>query len=118
MESKELVEHLNRIMSKIHQDESIFGVHSETCDFLRIHFHPKSSYLQAISSLTPISMYRESSIRFLKSNLQSLIDSVNANVHQGLSPQRQAELDVVSDFLEMANGLLKSPKVHQQQRLF
>lgn len=106
MERDELISQLKRLLSKVRPDESIYGTHSEVCEFLRLHTSPKSAFLQAIRKFDPDGMSNEYSARSITQNLAALIASVEAGVHEGLSPQRQAELDVVSDFLGMANELL------------
>jgi hypothetical protein len=44
--------------------------------------------------------------------LNSFADYAAAGLHAGISPRREAELDVVSDFLAQAQGLLESEDVH------
>src|SRR5213080_2145655 len=112
MEQDELVSHLRRLLAKIRADDSIYGTHSEVCEFLRIHTNPKNAFLQAISKFDPHKINVEYAAKSISQNLIALVDSIEAGVHEGLSPQRQAELDVVSDFLGMANLLLETPGVH------
>ena len=44
--------------------------------------------------------------------LQSYLEYVQSGLSEGVSPERKAQIDVVSDFLEMAHLLLDSKDVH------
>ena len=48
----------------------------------------------------------------LVSIVQSFIEYVQAGLATGVSPERQAQLDVVSDLLGQANSLLEDAKYH------
>jgi hypothetical protein len=50
--------------------------------------------------------------RVIAEVLSSFIAHLEAGLVSGISPKRQAELDVVSDFLAQAHQLLESSKVH------
>jgi hypothetical protein len=112
MDNEELINHLKRLLGKVRPDESLYGTHSEICEFLRIYTSPKNTFLDAIKKFDPHGYSYGDGAGHIRANIQSLLDSIQAGVHTGVSPERQAELDVVSDFLEMANQLLDAPKVH------
>ena len=108
MERDEILSHLHRLLAKVRADETIYGTHSEVCEFLRVHIGPKSAFLQAIGKIDPHARSVQYTARDITQNLTALIASIEAGAHAGLSPKRQAELDVVSDFLGMANQLLEA----------
>ena len=86
------------------------GPYVQACEFLRTVAGDKSSFfkeLEKISNLTS-----ESRARITASIINSFIDYVNAGLHQAISIQRQAQIDVVSDLLEQAQSLLDDNKVH------
>lgn len=85
------------------------GVSARACDFLTRFAGPKSSFTKAANDLVGSVPYRASSLAAL---LQAFITHLEVGLVEGLSPKRQAELDVVSDFLEQANALLEAKQVH------
>jgi hypothetical protein len=111
MDSDQLLAHLKRLRDKIREDDSILGTQSEVCEFLRVYVGPKNSFLEAIRKLDTRSS-KEYLAKHLASNLDSLIAFAKSGLAQGVSPERKAQLDVVSDFLAMANQLLETPGVH------
>ena len=112
MERDELIQHIKRLIEKVKPDHSLYGTHSEVCEFLRLYANPKNMFLEAIKKSGPDSMIGEDSAKIIKENLKSFFDSIVAGVNEGISPERQAELDVVSDFLEMSDRLLNDSRVH------
>jgi hypothetical protein len=112
MEKDQLLVHLKRLLRKIHPDDSIYGTHTEICEFLRLHLSPRSVFLEAIQKCDPHNMTTDFVAKSITENVKALIDSIEEGVHQGISPERQAELDVVSDFLGMAHRLLETAGVH------
>ena len=46
------------------------------------------------------------------STLNAFIEYVEAGLHEGISPERRGQLDIVSDFLEQANTLLETKGIH------
>jgi len=86
------------------------GVHARVSDFL-ISFAGKSSpFLSQIESGLPND--RSKAGQYLAEILKAYIAHLESGLIRGLSPKRQAEIDVTSDFLDQAQGLLKSNKVH------
>jgi hypothetical protein len=85
------------------------GLKAEVGEFLRQFSGPKSSfYLQAkeVSGSTSYNLSQLASI------LDSYISYVNAGLQADVSPERRAQLDVVSDFLEQAQQLLADKRTH------
>lgn len=48
----------------------------------------------------------------IAATLEAFVDYVSAGLQQGLSPERKAQLDVVSDFLQQAHDLLSRRETH------
>jgi hypothetical protein len=112
MEHTDLLSHLRRLRSKIRADSSLYGTHSEIRDFISSYVGPKSAYYDAVTRADPRGLSEEFAARVIGQNLDALIASIEAGAHAGVSPRRQAELDVVSDFLGMAHELLEARGVH------
>ncbi|WXU00289.1 MAG: hypothetical protein Ctma_1002 [Catillopecten margaritatus gill symbiont] len=85
------------------------GIYARVCDFLAKFAGAKSPFLTQISNLP---RDKASAGEYLAEILRSFIAHLQDGLVGGLSPRRQAEIDVTSDFLEQAQGLLSSKKVH------
>src|SRR5690606_19877951 len=83
----------------------------EATEFLRIYAGEKSRFYKLLASKSP-----SSSASYLKESsniaLNSYINFVENGLGQGLSFERQAKIDVVSDFLDQARILLETKNVH------
>lgn len=85
------------------------GAKAEVSEFLRTYAGAKSSfYLEAKEAVG----YPARQLRNLEAILRSFTEYVEAGLHAELSPQRRAQLDVVSDLLEQAHRLLETSGVH------
>ena len=82
---------------------------AQVCEFLRNYAGPKSAFLRTAEAVKGTQGYR---LQALVSILQSFIEYVQAGLATGVSPERQAQLDVVSDLLGQANSLLDDTKYH------
>ncbi|MCH7998992.1 MAG: hypothetical protein IIA91_05890 [Chloroflexi bacterium] len=111
MEREELIEHARRILSSIGQ-ESGAGAYAQVCELLRTYAGPKSSFLETLKTFERRSGTASVLAHHTAVVLQSFIDYLEAGLLEKVSPERQAQLDVVSDFLEQANALLESKEVH------
>lgn len=113
MNQDELVQHTKRIIKKAQNPQSITGTYAEACEFLSQYAGPTSSFLESIKRWDPRDVLDdEYASRKIAAILQSFLEYVESGLHKGISPERQAQLDVVSDFLEMANLLLETKGVH------
>ena len=86
------------------------GPYVQACEFLRIVAGDKSSFFKELEAIS--GTRSDQRARGTASIIQSFIDYVNAGLHQAISIQRQAQIDVVSDLLEQAQSLLDDKKVH------
>lgn len=112
MDASELVQHARRIMSalrKSDRDESR-GSLAQACEFLRVYSGPKSSFLEGMRKLDDYSP--DYALVAAASIMQSFIDYVEAGLAAEITPERRAQLDVVSDLLEQAHALLEAKGVH------
>jgi len=85
------------------------GIYARVSDFLVKFAGAKSPFLNEITRM-PSDKSRAG--EYLAEILRSFIAHLQDGLVGGLSPRRQAEIDVTSDFLEQAQGLLSSKKVH------
>jgi len=85
------------------------GLNARTCDFLAKFGGPRNPFLAQVQGLGGNVQY---SANVTIEILEAFIVHLQSGLVGGISPKRQAELDVVSDFLEQAHTLLETPKVH------
>jgi len=87
----------------------LFGAKAQVTEFLRQFAGPKSSFFQ-------LAQDAHGSFENLAGTLHSALESFKSYVSAGLAgavtPERKAQLDVVSDFLEQAHMLLSAKGVH------
>jgi hypothetical protein len=82
---------------------------AQVCEFLRLYAGPKSAFFKRAEDANGYAPYL---VGTLDAILGSFVEYLSAGLAQGLSPQRQAQIDVVSDFLGQANNLLEDAHVH------
>jgi hypothetical protein len=111
MDHAELIQHIKQLMGKSQNPNTIIGVHAEVSEFLRTYAGANSSFYTAIQANGPNRGWDHAAVSSYQI-LNSFLQYVEAGLHQGISPERRAQLDVVSDFLEMANSLLQAKDVH------
>jgi len=112
METSEIIEHTKRIIAKVNADFTVLGVYSEALELLRVYAGPKSQFTESLSSYAINKYPVDHLARVTLAILQSYVAHLESGLHKNISPERQAQLDVVSDFLEMANILLNNKNVH------
>ena len=112
MDTDQLLEHAKKMRAAI----SVYaapgrgvGAKTQVNEFLRSYAGPKSSFYHEASLVKGQS---PAIVRKLTNILDSFIQYVEAGLHTGISPERRAQLDVVSDFLEQAHQLLETHGVH------
>lgn len=82
---------------------------AQVCEFLRTYAGPKSSFLKQADAAGGYSGYMVNSLDAI---LASFVEYLQAGLSTGLSPERRAQLDVVSDVLGQANALLEDSALH------
>lgn len=85
------------------------GAKAQVCDFLRAYAGPKSSFLTQAEAAQGFDRYV---VGHLTAVLDAFIEYLQSGLYSGLSPERQAQIDVVSDILEQANLLLENKNCH------
>ena len=112
MDHEQFIQHIQRLIEKARNSSNIRGVYAEICQFLQTYDGPKSQFLASIKEYNPSSYSADFAAEYITKILQSFHDYVQSGLLQGVSPERRAQLDVVSDFLEQAQVLLESKTVH------
>ncbi len=112
MDTQKLIAEANRIISG-QASVAPQAAMAQALELFRNYAGPNSSFykmlLNADSKIHPnLGAYRETVVNTLRGFVQYL----EAGLFLGISPERKAQADVVSDFLEQANSLLEEPKVH------
>lgn len=91
------------------------GLKAEVAEFLRQYAGEKSAfYKQAQTDST----YEKSIATRLISVMDSFVEYVEADLLADVSPERRAQLDVVSDFLEQAQRLVSDKSAHPAIAIF
>lgn len=112
MDANELVKHAERIRDlagSVSPNRSASGIKAQVCEFLRSYVGPKSAFFKEATEVRGSPDYQGSSLATI---LDHFIDYVRAGLSEGISPERRAQLDVVSDFLAQALSLLNEKGVH------
>lgn len=116
MEANQLVSHAQalrvRITSYSDSDYRDRGeaARAQVSEFLREYAGSKSSFLKRAESIGV--GYNKEMVSALDAILESFIEYVQAGLATGLSPARQAQIDVVSDVLGQAQVILDGPAYH------
>ncbi|GAB3723369.1 hypothetical protein [Flavobacterium koreense] len=87
------------------------GLLFESLEFLRIYAGEKSAFYKQISQISLVAT--DSFItNVVNSTMNAYIRFLEKGLADGVSIERKAQIDVVSDFLEQANKLINSKDVH------
>jgi len=116
VQTEDIVAHANELISIAdnlgEKDYAKFrGVHARTSDFFISSAGKNSPFLSQID-IGSLPSDKAKAGQYLVEILKAYIAHLESGFVRGLSPKRQAEIDVTSDFLDQAQGLLKSNKVH------
>lgn len=111
MEASDLLTHAKRLRDQM-DEKAVVGGYAEVCEFLKIYAGPKSSFLEAVRGYNPRTMSADFAAHGIREVLRGFIAYVQAGLNAGVSPERRAQLDVVADFLGMAQVLLETKSVH------
>lgn len=110
MDDQELIEHARRLEKNTwkaarRSSGEATAARIECLQFLRDFAGSDSPFFEEASALP-------ASANMIAPVLGSFADYVEAGLHGAISPQRQAQLDAVSDFLGQADSLLQEKGVH------
>lgn len=112
MERDELIKHAARLREKATTHDHGMAIYLEIREFLRIYGVPNNTFFEGLNNLD-LNKYDDEEIRDEAIAAISAFHSfVDSGLHQGISPERAAQLEVVSDYLGMADNLLQDGKVH------
>lgn len=110
MEATDLIEQAKRIIAS-GSGRNATGVLPEAREFLRIYAGEKSSFLKTLNEVNQA--WNDSTVmKYVVGALEGFIRYVENGLLEGMSIERQAQIDVISDFLEQANTLLSSKGIH------
>ena len=123
MDKNEVLKHAKRLLDKTDEQSvrskneipghsrpvKASGVKAEVIEFLKNYSGPNSSFFEQARNVTGSDYHQ---LLDLEAILKSFIDYVESGLQAGISPERRAQIDVVSDFLDQANRLLEDKKVH------
>jgi hypothetical protein len=112
VDTQQLLEQIHRLRQRTTATPDIVGVHAEVAEFLRLCAGPKSEFLSNVKSFDPRNRAYDYVAETLRAVLNAYLAFVQAGLHQAISPERRAKLDVVSDFLGQAQALLDSRDIH------
>lgn len=112
MGNLQFIAQIDRLIQKARPTPDIVGVHAGVCEFLRMYAGPKCEFLASLKTFEPRSFNQEYSASIVNAVLRSFRSHVEAGLQSQVSPERRAQLDVVSDFLEQAYQLLEAKGIH------
>lgn len=113
MDNEELIKQAKRIAdsaANCSDKYRIEGLVAQAREFLRIYAGNQSSFYLAAKNAEGVVL--NAAKGRIASVLESFIEYVEQGLEHDISPERRAQLDVVSDFLDQANSLLESKGVH------
>lgn len=110
MNTDDLIKQARRIIES-GQKNSAPGVLAEAMEFLRVYAGEKSAFFKHLNQVNQ-SWADAYIMEYVVSNLEAFIRYVESGLLEGISIERKAQIDVVSDFLDQANTLLSSKEVH------
>lgn len=114
MDREQLIKEVDALIEYGEQEKLAFGFHAQASEVLRIYAGPKSSFYEAIKAvrIEPRSELQSWALTATVQILESFRVYLQTGFYQDIPPERRAQLEVVSDFLEMAQRLLDNKDVH------
>jgi len=88
------------------------GAWTEAAQFVNDFSSEKSTFSNLIKTTDPLNHNPDWVISNTVSAVDALVRYIENGLNRKISPERQAQIDVVSDFLEQAEQLLKDKKIH------
>lgn len=109
MDRVELINQAKKIIADI--DENPFGGLTQAKEFFKIYIGKESNFFEILDKI-PIQLPLNTIQSRVKSVLLSFIKYAENDLIRNISLEREIQVETVSDFLEQANNLLNSKKVH------
>ena len=110
MNSEEIIQEAERMQERIRGGHVAAAARAQVCEFLRHYAAPKSAFLREAQAVRASNS--TATVERLHSLVGSFVEYLQAGLATGVSPERRAQLDVVSDLLGQANSLLEDAKYH------
>jgi len=107
MNIEELISHVKRI-----KEQKDSGSISEVKELCRVYLGSDNSFYKQFCKIDPIQFYIGEFQRIFYSTVDGLLRYLEHGLQGGISLKRQAQIDIVSDFLEQAESLLQLSNVH------
>jgi hypothetical protein len=111
MDSAALLVQVDRLLDQVKRAEGnwahLQGAQAQICDFLSQFAGPNSAFLHLARNAAGTRMGAP-----LSAALENFRAYVEAGLAGAITPERRAQLDVVSDFLELSQSLLETKGVH------
>lgn len=107
MDTQEIIRQAEAMRIRIdRKNDSPLGSKAQVCEFLRMYAGPKNAFLKQAEGQTS----------YIRTHLDAILGSfteyLQAGLSAGESPERRAQLDVVSDLLGQADSLLEDNHYH------
>lgn len=117
MNRNELIEQVRSLRERIQSyandgadvGEPAHAAKAQVCEFLRQYAGPKSAFVAQAEAARG---YASHLVKTLSAILDSFAEYIEAGLGSRVSPERAAQIDVVSDILEQAHSLLENDKQH------
>jgi len=110
MDASEIIKQAERIIQS-GKDENASGTLAEAREFLRVYGGEKSAFYKELNEVNH-TWSNDYIMKFVRSTVRGFIRFVENGLLEGISIERKAQIDVVSDFLDQANTLLDATEVH------
>jgi hypothetical protein len=110
MNTDDLIKQAERIIESGRESAGA-GALAEAMEFLRVYAGEKSAFFKQLSTVNP-HWIDERIMSNVVSTLEAFIRYAQNDLLEGVSIERKAQIDVVSDFLDQSNTLLNSKEVH------
>lgn len=108
MNKEELINYAQKLKSSQDSGPALL---SQATEFLRIYAGEKSTFYRKLEPV--IAWTNESALKPMVTKiLDGFVKFLESGISEGISIQRQAQIDVVSDFLDQARLLLSDKRVH------
>lgn len=114
VQADRLISQLNETISVDKSDRrgQFAGAWAEAAQFVNDFGGIDSKFARLIEKTDPLEHNPEWVIGNTESAINALARYLDHGLHRTISPERQAQIDVVSDFLDQANSLLQDKKIH------
>lgn len=111
MDTEKIVEQARRILKEMNENNTRGGL-VEAQEFVRKYAGENSSFYGILSEISAKLVNEKEILRIAHPIFEGFIDYVENGLLEGMSIERKAQIDVVSDFLSQAQTMLETKKFH------